>query len=428
MPELSLETEDILETLFPGGRMTKNALPPDINFVICEGKGSRVLGTDGKWRIDYVGGAGALILGHADPDIVVSVRDQASKGTHFFGLVNDRALELAKEIVDAVPCAERVIFTTTGSEATYYALRLARAYTGKDLVLKFEGGYHGNHDYSNLSVAPTAASNYPLGQPDSLGIPIGVQESIVVAPFNDIDATARIIKQQRDQLAAVIVEPVQRVIFPKDGFLEDLKNLCNMSNIILIFDEVVTGFRLAYGGAQEAFGVRPDLACLGKVMGGGMALGAVVGREDILINGNPGVTGDSKGIAVSGTLHGNPLSAAAGLTCLRKLKEINPYDDLYAKGKTLRDAFQEVLDRHRLDIKVIGNQSWWQFFAGSREPTNYADFLTSDMLKTKVLDTALNREGVFVIPNTRRFVSAAHTDEDIEESIIALDLACRRIK
>ena len=123
-----------------------------------------------------------------------------------------------------------------------------------------------------------------------------------------------------------------------------------------------------------------------------MALGAVVGREDILINGNPGVTGDSKGIAVSGTLHGNPLSAAAGLTCLRKLKEINPYDDLYAKGKTLRDAFQEVLDRHRLDIKVIGNQSWWQFFAGSREPTNYADFLTSDMLKTKVLDTALNRE------------------------------------
>lgn len=427
MSDISDATEDQLQSFFPGGRMTKNALPSDVNFVICEGKGSRVLGTDGRWRIDYVGGAGALILGHAHPAIVTALQEQSTKGTHFFGLVNDKALSLAEEMINAVPCAERVIFTTTGSESTYYAMRLARAHTGRDLILKFEGGYHGNHDYSNLSVAPKATSNYPGGQPDALGIPRGVQETIIVAPFNDIDAAARIIKEHKDQLAAVMLEPVQRVIFPRSGYLADLKSLCDEANVLLIFDEVVTGFRLAYGGAQEVYGVTPDIACYGKVMGGGMALGAVAGREDILLNGNPGVTGDSKGIAISGTLHGNPLSAAAGLACLQTLRDLNPYDDLRAKGDALRSAFQEVLDQHGLGIRVIGSESWWQFFSGSHEPHDYADFLASDMSKTESLDLALSREGVFVMPNTRRFISAAHTNEDLEESVLALDAACRAI-
>ena len=200
MAEFS-ETEQKLQKVFPGGRMTKNALAEDINFIICEGKGARVLGTDGDWRIDYVCGAGALVLGHAYPEVVTAVRDQASIGTHFFGLVNDKALELAEELVSAIPCADRVIFTTTGSEATYYAMRFARAFTGRDVILKFEGGYHGNHDYSNISVAPNAASNYPSGQPDALGIPDGAQNSVIVAPFNDLEATARIIKEHKEVLA-----------------------------------------------------------------------------------------------------------------------------------------------------------------------------------------------------------------------------------
>ena len=158
-----------------------------------------------------------------------------------------------------------------------------------------------------------------------------------------------------------------------------------------------------------------------------MALGAVAGREDILLNGNPGVTGDSKGIAISGTLHGNPLSAAAGLACLQTLKDLNPYDDLRAKGDALRSAFQEILDQHGLGIRVIGSESWWQFFSGSHEPFDYADFLASDMSKTEMLDLALSREGVFVMPNTRRFISVAHTNEDLEESVLALDAACRAI-
>ncbi|HAA91971.1 MAG: aspartate aminotransferase family protein [Rhodospirillaceae bacterium] len=421
------ETEQQLQETFPGGRMTKNALPADINFIICEGKGSRVLGTDGKWRIDYVGGAGALILGHAYPEIVEAVREQASKGTHFFGLVNDKALELAEEMVAAAPCAERMIFTTTGSESTYYAMRFARAFTGRDLILKFEGGYHGNHDYSNISVAPDAASNYPAGQPDALGIPDGAQGSVIVAPYNDLDAAARIIEEHKDALAGVMLEPVQRVLFPKEGFLQGLRDLCDKADTLLIFDEVVTGFRLAYGGAQEFYGVEPDLACYGKVMGGGMALGAVAGREDIMLNANPGIVGDSKGTAISGTLHGNPLSAAAGLACLQVLKELDPYDDLRKKGDAVRTAFQEVLDKHGLGIKVIGRESWWQFFAGDKEPSDYADFLNADMAKTKALDVALSREGVFVMPNTRRFVSAVHTDEDLEESVEALDAACQAI-
>jgi glutamate-1-semialdehyde 2,1-aminomutase len=306
-------------------------------------------------------------------------------------------------------------------------MRFARAFTGRDVILKFEGGYHGNHDYSNISVSPAATSNYPSGQPDALGIPEGAQNSIIVAPFNDLEAARRIIKEHKDVLAGVMIEPVQRVIFPKEGFLQGIRELCDDAGILLLFDEVVTGFRLAYGGAQEFFGVRPDLASYGKVMGGGLALGAVAGREDILVHANPGVTGSSKGAAVSGTLHGNPLSSAAGLACLQALKELNPYEDLRDYGARLRAEFQAVLDRHNLGIKVIGRESWWQFFAGDREPVDYADFLNADMAKTNALDIALSLEKVFVMPNTRRFVSTAHTDEDLEESIKALDAACRAI-
>ncbi|MBO42794.1 MAG: aspartate aminotransferase family protein [Rhodospirillaceae bacterium] len=426
MAEFS-ETEQKLQKVFPGGRMTKNALAEDVNFIICEGKGARVLGTDGDWRIDYVCGAGALVLGHAYPEVVTAVRDQASIGTHFFGLVNDKALELAEELVSAIPCADRVIFTTTGSEATYYAMRFARAFTGRDVILKFEGGYHGNHDYSNISVAPNAASNYPSGQPDALGIPDGAQNSVIVAPFNDLEATARIIKEHKEVLAGAIVEPVQRVIFPDDGFLQGLRDLCDEAGILLLFDEVVTGFRLAYGGAQEFYGVKPDLASYGKIMGGGLALGAVGGREDILLHANPGIIGDSKGTAISGTLHGNPLSAAAGLACLKVLKDLNPYQQLRDHGQTVRTAFQEVLDRHNLGVRVIGQESWWQFFASDRDPQDYVDFLNADMEKTKALDLAWSRERVFVMPNTRRFVSVAHTDKELDEAVISLDAACRAI-
>ena len=260
-----------------------------------------------------------------------------------------------------------------------------------------------------------------------MGIPEGAQNSIIVAPFNDLEAARRIIKEHKDVLAGVMIEPVQRVIFPKEGFLQGIRELCDEAGILLLFDEVVTGFRLAYGGAQEFFGVRPDLASYGKIMGGGLALGAVAGREDILLNANPGITGASKGSAVSGTLHGNPLSAAAGLACLQVLRESNPYERLRKRGAALRVAFQEVLDSHRLGIRVIGRESFWQFFAGDREPVDYADFLNADMAKTKALDIALSLEKVFVMPNTRRFVSAVHTDEDLEESVKALDAACRRI-
>jgi glutamate-1-semialdehyde 2,1-aminomutase len=420
------EMNDLRDT-FPGGRMSKNALPNDINFIICEGKGGRVKGTDGEWRIDYVCGAGALILGHAYPDIVAAVQAQAAKGTHFFGLVNDRALALARELIHCVPCAERVIFTTTGSEATYYAMRFARAFTGKDVILKFEGGYHGNHDYSNISVAPSAASNYPAGQPDALGIPAGAQSTVMVAPYNDLDAVARLVKEHKDVLAGIMVEPVQRIIFPKDGFLQGLRDICDEAGILLLFDEVVTGFRLGLGGAQGYYGVRPDLASLGKIMGGGLPLGAVAGREDILLTANPGVTGSGKGSAVSGTLHGNPLSCAAGFACIEALRRLDPYDDLRARGDDLRAAFQEVLDRHKLPIRVIGRESFWQFFAGPREPVDYADFLNADMAATQALDVALGRHKVFTMPNTRRFVSVVHTDEDLEDSIRALDAACREL-
>ena len=188
----------------------------------------------GRWYIDYVGGAGALILGHAFPSVVKAVQEQAPKGLHFFGTLNESCVQLAKELVGAIPCAEKIAYTTTGSEATFYAMRIARAFTGRNKILKCEGGYHGNHDYSTFSVSPQAVSNYPAGRPDTAGMPATVAESVLVGPYNDLDTIRLIVEEERDDLAAIIVEPVQRVIFPKDGYLEGLRKICDENDVLFV--------------------------------------------------------------------------------------------------------------------------------------------------------------------------------------------------
>ena len=265
----------------PGGSGGNLVLPEDLDFLVSSGKGSHVFDVSGNEYVDWLMGSGPMVLGHAHPAVTEAVIKAVEGGSTFF-TTNERAIELAEVLVNAVPCAEQVRFTTSGTDACFNAMRAARAFTGKEKILKFEGAFHGTSDYAMMSLTPPASVEYPQAMPSSGGIPKAIQELMLIAPYNDLTTTETIINAHLDDIAAVIVEPVQRVISPKPGFLQGLRDLTKRHNIPLIFDEVVTSFRLAYGGAQEFYGVTPDMCTVGKIMGGGYPLAAVLGRADIL--------------------------------------------------------------------------------------------------------------------------------------------------
>jgi glutamate-1-semialdehyde 2,1-aminomutase len=418
---------EIAERTLPGAGLGGYSLPDDVRFVIARGQGNRVQSTDGRWYLDYTGGAGANILGHCHPAVVEAVQRQSETGLHYFGTLNDTAIELSEVLVETIPCAEKVLFTTTGSEATSYAFRIARAATGKDRILKFEGAYHGNHDYASFSQFPTAAANYPMATADSGGVPRALQDTMFVAPYNDLDAVERILAEHAHEIAAIIVEPIQRIIFPTDGFLAGLRTLCDRFGVILIFDEVVTGFRLALGGAQEYFGVQPDLATYGKIVGGGGPLGAVAGRADLIDLTNPRNKGRPNYAYINGTLHGNPVAAAAGLATIRELMKPGTYEGLHAGCDRLLAACREVLERRGVPAIAVGRASFWQILFASAEPRNQIDVLGSDIPAMRKLDLEWIRQGVYVLPGVRRFTSAILSDDEIAETIEALDGACTAI-
>lgn len=411
----------------PGAGLGSYSLPDEVRFVIHKGEGSRLQDVRGRWYIDYVGGAGALVLGHAFPTVVDAVKDQAERGIHFFGTLNEQCIQLAEQLVPLLPCADRIAFTTTGSEATAYAMRTARAATGRSKVLKFEGAYHGNHDYSAFSVTPTALSNYPQGRPETGGLPANMVDNVLVSPFNDLDTVRRIVEEHRDDLAAIIVEPVQRIIFPKEDFLPGLRQICDDNDVLLIFDEVVTGFRLALGGAQEYFGVLPDLASYGKIVGGGGPLGCVGGKAEYMNLINPRNRGQGNYSYVNGTLHGNPVAAIAGLATLAELKKPSFYKDLHALADDVCKACQDVLDKNNIPAIAAGKGSLWQILFMDRAPVSHADVMNADQASGRAFDLAQMHKGLYVLPNVRRFVSAVHTGQDIEDTVRALDAACKSI-
>ena len=251
------------------------------DLIIRAGRAGRVWDESGNEYIDYLLGAGPMLIGHAHPEVNEAVHEQIAHGTGFF-MNNRHGIALAEAIVEAVPCAEQVRFVSTGSEADAYAIRLVRAFRKRDKILKFEGGFHGTSDASLMSFAPRKLSNFPQPVPDSAGIPQGVRDDILVAPYNDIDTFAGMLREYGDVLAGVLMEPVQRIIPPKPGFLEGVRELTARHDVPLVFDEIITGFRLAYGGAQAYYGVVPDVCTLGKALGGGYPLAAIAGREDIM--------------------------------------------------------------------------------------------------------------------------------------------------
>ncbi|GIL00551.1 MAG: aspartate aminotransferase family protein [Alphaproteobacteria bacterium] len=416
---------DIAERVLPGAGLGGYALPEDIRFVFAEGAGARVTDVDGRQFIDYVGGAGALILGHSPPAVVSAVQEQAARGMHMFGTLNEPAIRLADRLVKDIPCAEKIVYATTGSEATAYAMRLARAYTGKDLILKFEGAYHGNHDYALTSTFPTRLGNDPLGQDDTAGRPAGTRRTMCVAPYNDLGAVERIVRERRDELAGVIVEPVQRIIPAEPEFLKGLRRLCDETGVVMIMDEVVTGFRLAYGGAQAYFDVVPDLASFGKVVGAGGPLAAVAGRADILDLSDPRRKGEPGYVYFNGTLHGNPVAAAATLALLDELARPGVHDALNRYSAQACAASQKVLDRHGVPAIAEHTGSLWQIIFTRGRPRSHADMLAGDSAAMRRLDMQCMKQGLYVLPGVRRFFSLAHGDAELEDSLRALDQACR---
>ena len=416
-----------------GGGIGLFILPPDVNVVIERGEGSHIYDFAGREFIDYHLGSGPCLLGHGHPEITEAVAKQLTKGTTYYFL-NEPEIRLAKRLAEAIPCGEVCHFTGSGTEATFFAMRIARASTGRSKVLKFEGGWHGMHDYGLWSTTPTQPSDYPRGKADSAGIPANVTENVLVAPFNDAARAVEIIEANASDLAAVIVEPLQRVLKPEPGFLEALRAVTAKHGIVLIFDEVVTGFRIAWGGAQEAYGVTPDLATYGKAMSGGFPMAAIVGRADVMrpLDARPrdGMPVDrTKLVWATNTLNGNPVASVAGLVALDILQRPGAYDHFHKIGGRLRRGIKESAERHGFAVQVPGEDAVFGVRFTARETLrNWEDLLTAD--KDLGLRWALEllRRGLLVNPNEKFYISLAHTDADVDRTLEIVDDAFAALK
>lgn len=395
-----------------GGLLT---FPRDKSFVIDYGRGGKFYDMDGKEYLDFVLASGPLILGHAHPAIVQAVQERIVKGTTFYAL-NAEAIQLAETLVKAIGCAERVKFATTGTEATHFALRLARAYTGREKILKFEGAFHGHHDHSIMSYAPEAPFvDFPQAVPYCAGIPTYVQDTVLIGQYNDIETTGAIIEEHHQDLAAVILEPYQRVIPPKPGFLESLRRITREFGIVLIFDEIVTGFRYMYGGAQDYYGVIPDLATFGKIIGGGFPLSAICGPAEIIALADAGRPKEQNYVYVSGTMNGNPVSAAASLATLKVLRQDGVYPVLHAKGEKMRSGLRAILNSLGIPAQVYGVGPWFDIIFSDQPVENYRDYLASDTKKLADLRFELLKRGIFAW--VLNFICTEHTDQDLDRAL-----------
>ncbi len=400
-------------SLFPAGSLGEYNLPPELVRVLVRGEGTTVWDTEGRRYTDFTMGWGSVLLGHAHPAITEAVKRRAGLGSNF-AYVTEPALELAEELVRAVPCAERVRFCASGTEATAYAVRLARAYTGRPKVLKFEGAYHGGNDIGTVSLFPSRLVDFPMGEPTSAGLTLSTVADILVAPFNDLETTQRILKQYRRELAAVIVEPLHRCTPPRPGFLQGLRDLTTKREILLIFDETVTGIRLAYGGAQEYYGIRPDLATLGKALGGGYPLGAVVGGADVLDLTREDRLGQERYVWFASSVGGNPVSATAALATLGELREPGTYPRLFALGEALRSGLRKALKEEGITAHVQGDGPLGAVVFTDREVVDYRTAFGADRKRARAFLLGLFRRGIFLNPmSTKFYLSLAHTEAEI---------------
>ena len=415
------------ERTMPGACLGMLWLPPELRMVMVRGQGSKLYDSEGEEYLDYMLGSGPMILGHAHPEVVKAVEQQVKLGSTFFALT-EPAIRLAERIVDAVPCGDAIRFQTTGSEATLSAVRLARAFTGREKILKFEGGWHGGHDLGQLSGAPAVPPPYPTAEPDCDGIPQSACQDTLVAPFNDLSITSEIVEAHAGEIAAVIAEPLQRAVKPELGFLEGLRELTNRFEIPLIFDEIVSGFRIAWGGAQERYGVVPDMACYGKAVSGGYPLSAIVGISDLMAAADPRRKADGSYCFLSGTLTGNPISAAAGLATLNVLDRPGVYDRFHQVGATLREGISEVGRQLSEPVQVIGDGPVIQLFFTEHPIKNYRDGLKADKQKAVRFGHEMIRRKVYLSPGGKMYLSLAHSDDDIDATLQRVKAAMQAVR
>ena len=438
---MSNKTRRQSETLFrkiaqlvPGG-VDGNAkvFAHDLMPVVERAEGCRIYDLDGHTYIDYCAGYGPLIFGHGDPDIRAAVGRQLEAGV-LFGLPHPLMYEAARLVTDSVPCAEMVRFTNSGTEATLSAIRLARAFTGRAKVLKFYGAYHGTHEFvlhGTRRVRPELL--FPEAEPNSAGITAGVADDILVLPFNDVDTATAFIREQAEELAAVVVEPVLGAfgIVASQAFLEGLRKVTNELGVVLIFDEVITGFRLALGGAQERFGVQPDLVTLGKALAGGLPVGAFAGRRELMELVVP--TGDPRRDAAervyhSGTYNSNPLVLAAVVASIDKMKSPRFYEQIDAHGERLRQGLTELMGRFGVPGTTSGIGSIVQWYFGIEGPLRTLhDTFGADGDLAARFHRALLERGVFFIAGLRGFVGTAQRQPDIDQTLSAMEDAFRSL-
>ena len=400
--------------VFPGGSLGEYNLPREISVVLSRGKGARVYDTTGREFIDLTMGWGTVLLGHGHRKISEAVKRQADLGSNF-SYVSDQALELAEEIVRAVPCAEKIRFCASGTEATMYAVQFARAFTGREKIIKFEGAYHGANEFGTVSLFPQKLLAFPKANPTSAGVTRASCSEVLIAPYNDLETTSQIITEHNQELAAVIVEPLHRCTTPVAGFLEGLRDITRKHDILLIFDEVMTGFRLSYGGAQEYYGVIPDLAALGKALGGGYPVGAVVGRADILDLCNEAHLGQEKYVWFASTLGGNPVTAVAALATLEELRKSGSYQHLFSVGERLRNGFRSILAELGIEAQVLGDGPLCALSFTGKTVVDYRTAFRSDRARERAFKLGLFQNGVFLNPlSTKFYLSLAHRDEEID--------------
>ena len=382
---------------------------------IKKASGSHIYDEDGNNYIDYVGSWGPMIAGHCHPDIIKAVQDTMTSGASF-GAPTERETTLANMVIEAVPSIEMVRMVSSGTEATMSAIRLARGYTGRDKILKFSGCYHGHAD-SLLVKAGSGAATF--GVPDSPGVPAEVAKLTLTAEFNSLDSVRKLVAENSDSIACIIVEPVagnMGTVPPREGFLEGLREICTSEGIILIFDEVMSGFRVAYGGVQELYGVTPDMTTLGKIIGGGLPVGAFGGKRDIMEKLSP-----SGGVYQAGTLSGNPLAMSAGIATLNILKQPGFYKTLEEKSRAVAEGIAKAARDAGYPIFSTRVGSMFCAFFSKGE---VFDWPTASRCDTKAFATyflGMLDEGVYLAPSQfeTAFVSAAHSQVDIDKTIAA---------
>lgn len=380
-------------------------------------KGAYAWDVDGNKYIDYVGTWGPAILGHADDDVLAAIQETMAKGTSF-GAPCPLENELAKLVIEAVPSVEMVRFTNSGTEACMGMIRLVRAHTGREKIIKFEGCYHGHADSFLVQAGSGVAT---LGLPDSPGVPKSATSATYCAEYNNLDAVKKIFEENKDEIAAVILEPVvgnSGFIMPDQAFLEGLRQITKENGALLVFDEVMTGFRVAYGGAQQYFGVTPDVTTMGKVIGGGLPVGAYGGRKDIMQ-----MVAPAGPMYQAGTLSGNPLAMRAGIETMKKLRDPGVYEDLERKAKKLVDGIMAAATKHGHAITggQAGGMFGWFFTEGPVK--SFGDAKKSDGAKFSKWHRMMLERGVYLAPSMYEagFMSMAHSDEDIEKTIAIAD-------